>query len=108
LSRRNAGDVAKALLEKARGDEIGLRVLADRTDVPDHVVGFLAQQAIEKALKSVLTARGVPFERSHDIEYLCDLAKARGFRLHLTCMLPSRLRLGRSSSATPTPSTRAR
>jgi HEPN domain-containing protein len=45
----------------------------DNPDVPHHVADFLAQQAIEKALKAVLTARDLPFERSHDIDYLCDL-----------------------------------
>jgi HEPN domain-containing protein len=49
--------------------------------VPDHVAGFLAQQAIEKALKAVLTARGVPFERSHDIDYLYGLVEDTGLRL---------------------------
>jgi HEPN domain len=73
LSKRDEHDVADALLAKAVGDEAGLRVLVDHPDVPDHVAGFLAQQAIEKSLKAVLTARGVLFERSHDIDYLCSL-----------------------------------
>jgi hypothetical protein len=81
LSKRDATDVAAALLEKAQGDEAGLRVLVDRLDVPDHVPGFLAQQAIEKALKAVLTARGVAFQRSHDIDYLCGLLESSGLSL---------------------------
>jgi len=78
LSKRDEHDVADALLAKAAGDEAGLRVLSDHPDVPDHVAGFLAQQAIEKSLKAVLTARGVPFERSHDIDYLCSLIEESG------------------------------
>jgi hypothetical protein len=81
LSKRDERDVADALLAKAGGDEAGLRALADNRDVPDHVAGFLAQQAIEKALKAVLTAHGVPFERSHDIDYLCDLIEGAGLDL---------------------------
>lgn len=81
MSRRDEHDVARALLAKASGDEAGLRALADRHDVPDHVAGFLAQQAIEKALKAVLTARGVSFERSHDIDYLCGLIEDLGLPL---------------------------
>ncbi|MHB8241271.1 MAG: HEPN domain-containing protein [Solirubrobacteraceae bacterium] len=46
--------------------------------MPDHVAGFLAQQAIEESLKAVLTARGVPFERSHDIDYLYSLIEESG------------------------------
>ncbi|HST54779.1 MAG TPA: HEPN domain-containing protein [Solirubrobacteraceae bacterium] len=69
------------LLAKASGDEAGLRALVDNPEVPDHVAGFLAQQAIEKALKAVLTARGVPFERSHDIDYLCGVIEDSGLPL---------------------------
>jgi HEPN domain-containing protein len=81
LSKRDEHDVAEALLAKASGDEAGLRALVDHPDVPDHVAGFLAQQAIEKALKAVLIARGVPFERSHDIDYLCSLIEESGLQL---------------------------
>jgi hypothetical protein len=81
LSKRDEQDVADALLAKAGGDEAGLRALADHPDVPDHVAGFLAQQAIEKSLKAILTARDVPFERSHDIDYLCDLIEGAGLDL---------------------------
>ena len=90
LSKRNERDVADALLAKAGGDEAGLRALADNPDVPDHVAGFLAQQAIEKALKAVLTARDVQFERSHDIDYLCDLIESAGLTLTPKLKLPSR------------------
>ncbi len=81
MSKRDELDVANALLAKAAGDEAGLRALADHSDVPDHVVGFLAQQAIEKSLKAVLTARGMHFERSHDIDYLCGLIEDDGLDL---------------------------
>jgi hypothetical protein len=81
LSKRDEHDVADALLAKAVGDEAGLRALVDNHDVPDHVAGFLAQQAIEKAIKAVLIARDVPFERKHDIDYLCSLIEATGLDL---------------------------
>ncbi len=81
MSKRDEHDVAEALLAKASGDEAGLRALVDHHDVPDHVAGFLAQQAIEKALKAVLTARDTPFERRHDIDYLCSLIEDAGLDL---------------------------
>ncbi len=81
MSKRDEHDVADALLVKAVGDEAGLRALVDHLDVPDHVAGFLAQQAIEKALKAVLTARDAPFERKHDIDYLCSLIEDAGLSL---------------------------
>jgi HEPN domain-containing protein len=77
LSKRDENGVASALIAKAAGDEAGLRALAENYDVPDHAVGFLAQQAVEKALKAVLLVRGVPFERKHDIEYLCGPDRRR-------------------------------
>lgn len=81
MSKRDEHDVADALLAKAVGDEAGLRALVDHHDVPDHVAGFLAQQAIEKALKAVLIARDVTFERKHDIDYLCSLIEDAGLDL---------------------------
>jgi HEPN domain-containing protein len=81
LSKRDEHDVADALLAKAVGDEAGLRALVANHDVPDHVAGFLAQQAIEKALKAVLIARDVAFERKHDIDYLCSLIEDAGLDL---------------------------
>ncbi|MGN6371992.1 MAG: HEPN domain-containing protein [Solirubrobacteraceae bacterium] len=47
--------------------------------MPDHVAGFLAQQAVEKSLKAVLMKHGVHYERSHDLDYLCDLIEDGGF-----------------------------
>ncbi|HVA18565.1 MAG TPA: HEPN domain-containing protein [Solirubrobacteraceae bacterium] len=82
MSKRDEHDVAEALLAKAIGDEAGLRALVDNHDVPDHVAGFLAQQAIEKALKATLTRRDVAFERSHDIDYLCGLIEDAGLDLN--------------------------
>lgn len=79
MSRRDRSDVARELLAKAVGDEAGLRALVDHDDVPDHVAGFLAQQAVEKSLKAVLMKHGVHYERSHDLDYLCDLIEDGGF-----------------------------
>lgn len=81
MSKRDEHDLAGALIAKAAGDEAGLRALAENYDVPDHVVGFLAQQAVEKALKAVLLVRDVPFERKHDIDYLCSLIEDTGLAL---------------------------
>jgi HEPN domain-containing protein len=81
LSKRDEHDVADALLAKAVGDEAGLHALVNNHDVPDHVAGFLAQQAIEKAIKAVLIGRDVPFERKHDIDYLCSLIEDAGLDL---------------------------
>ena len=112
LSKRDALEVARALLAKAAGDEAGLRALADRDDVPDHVAGFLAQQAIEKSLKAVLTVRGAQFERSHDIDYLCGLIEDDGVNLtddlkDAVALTPWAVEFRYADSFTPNPLDRA-
>lgn len=47
----------------------------------DDVVGFQAQQAVEKAIKVTLVLRGIDFPRTHDIDFL--LARADGHGLGL-------------------------
>ena len=47
-------ELASLLVRKAEGDEAILDRLLDDPDVPDDVLGFHAQQAIEKRLKAVL------------------------------------------------------
>lgn len=65
------------LARKAGADEIVLRKLLDDPDVPDEMLGFHAQQAVEKRIKSVLADRGVEFERTHNIAYLLRLLADR-------------------------------
>jgi HEPN domain-containing protein len=45
------------------------------------VLGFHAQQAIEKRLKAVLAFRGIDFERTHSIGYLTALLEHHGIDL---------------------------
>jgi hypothetical protein len=73
MPARDEVDVANVLLTKARGDEAGLRVLGEHPEVPDDVVGFHAQQAVEKQIKAVLTAHGIRFDKTHELSYLVGL-----------------------------------
>jgi HEPN domain-containing protein len=52
--------------------------LLDTPSVPDDVVGFHAQQAIEKLLKALLSHRRVAFRRTHDLTELLDLLALDG------------------------------
>lgn len=63
------------LLRKAAEDEAGVRALIDRLDVSDTLIGFHAQQAVEKLIKAVLGQRGVRYPFTHDIALLIDLAR---------------------------------
>jgi len=59
-------EYAEILLQKAEGDCTAVRVLLEREEIADDIVGFHAQQAVEKAMKAVLSLSGVDYPRTHD------------------------------------------
>lgn len=65
--------VAEMLLESARQDLAACDLLVDAAGIGDAIVGFHAQQAVEKSLKAVLSARAIEFRRTHDLLTLLDL-----------------------------------
>lgn len=66
-------EVARLLLDKAAGDLAAVRVLAADVNQADHVVGFHAQQTVEKSIKAVLASREVEIPMTHDLGYLMTL-----------------------------------
>lgn len=70
--------LAETLLVLARRDEQAFRKLASDSALHDSLAGFHAQQAVEKALKAVLSQKGVAYRRTHDIAELLDLANDAG------------------------------
>jgi HEPN domain-containing protein len=64
---------ARLLMQKAAEDVYVLERLAGDAKAPDAIMGFHAQQAVEKCLKAVLTSRGIPYARTHDLAALIDL-----------------------------------
>lgn len=77
----DARELAQVLARKAEGDESILDRLLDDADVPDDVLGFHAQQAIEKRLKAVLAFHGIGYDRTHSIGYLTSLLERHGIAL---------------------------
>lgn len=71
-------EYAELLLERAKSDLGACRVLMADEDMLDDVVGFHAQQAIEKALKVGLVLTDTDFPRSHDLRELADIAVDAG------------------------------
>jgi HEPN domain-containing protein len=72
------GELARQLLERADDDVAAARALLDVSDVSDFIIGFHAQQAVEKALKAVLAMRAIEYPFTHDLELLVILcARAR-------------------------------
>lgn len=66
---------AEVLLRKAREDEFVLEKLIHDPASPDDILGFHAQQAVEKALKAVLALHGVHYPFIHDLKTLVDLVR---------------------------------
>ena len=73
-----ARDHARVLLGKARDDEVAVRKLVDDPDIADAVVGFHAQQAVEKAMTAVLSAHEHAYPWTHDVRHLMELLEAAG------------------------------
>ncbi len=71
-------DYAEALLCKARDDGYVVRCMSADASAPDWINGFHAQQAVEKAIKSVLTKHEVEFPRTHNLSMLIELLRHHG------------------------------
>jgi HEPN domain-containing protein len=72
------GQLAAILARKATEDAVALREFEGNTNVADSILGFHAQQTIEKWLKAVLADRGVDFEYTHDLRRLIELVEELG------------------------------
>jgi len=62
--------MADLVLEAARRDVDAYMALVQHEGIHDSILGFHAQQAIEKAIKAVLFKRGVMVPRTHNIGQL--------------------------------------
>jgi HEPN domain-containing protein len=70
LPERDPKAEAAVLARKAGDDAEAMQWLASKPDISDEIIGFHAQQAVEKWLKSVLGSRGIAFEYTHDLHRL--------------------------------------
>ncbi len=70
--------IARLMLTSEQRDVDACRVLAAAPDTADVIVGFHAQQTIEKSLKAVLSHRAIEFPRTHDLAALMDLLADHG------------------------------
>lgn len=64
---------AAVLARKAQADAVAVRELAGNPEITDEIIGFHAQQAIEKWLKALMAHRGMDEVRIHDIGRLLQL-----------------------------------
>ena len=66
---------ALILLRKGHHDQYAMNRLSEDPLVPDEIIGFHAQQAVEKLIKAVLTYRGVDYQRTHKLRRLIALLR---------------------------------
>ena len=86
-------ELAAQLLDRAADDVAAANALLDVAGVSDAIVGFHAQQAVEKAIKAVLTSSGIDYPFTHDLELLglSPITPARPCRSSWTMCRGSRL-----------------
>jgi HEPN domain-containing protein len=77
------GDLPQVLLGLARDDEFAARSLLRVPGVADSILGFHAQQAVEKSLKAALASRGIEFPYTHDLDGLLELCRTNGLDVPL-------------------------
>lgn len=70
-----------ALLARAEDDLYVVRRLRLDADAPGWVLGFHAQQAVEKALKAVLSGAGQAYPRTHNLVMLIELLRSAAIDL---------------------------
>ena len=70
--------MAQLFARKAEIDAEALQVLAAQPHISDTVVGFHAQQAIEKSLKSVMVFNGIGEKTKHDLGRSLELLSEAG------------------------------
>ena len=63
-------DLARRFLSLAERDFKAFRKLADDPEMDDEVIGFHAQQAVEKCLKAVLALHRAEVRKTHDLREL--------------------------------------
>jgi HEPN domain-containing protein len=71
----------RVLLGLAADDEFAARSLLPVEGITDAILGFHAQQAVEKATKAVLEHGGVEYPYSHDLDGLFELCQESNIRV---------------------------
>ena len=87
---KRSREYADALLRRARDDQYVVTRLGSDPEAPVWAVGFHAQQAVEKAVKAVLTASDVEYARTHNLSFLLGLLEEAG-----VCAPPGAAGLGK-------------
>ena len=71
-------EASRVLAHNATEDATAVREFAANSEIADSIVGFHAQQAIEKWLKAAMAHRGIKYTRTHDIDRLAETLELDG------------------------------
>jgi HEPN domain-containing protein len=71
-------ELARLFLRKGGEDLDAAQILTGAHRAADTVVGFHAQQAVEKFTKAVLAAHGIEIPKTHDLRFLFDIGTSNG------------------------------
>jgi HEPN domain-containing protein len=83
LPQRDPRETSGILRKKAEEDATAVREFAANQEIADSIIGFHAQQAVEKWLKAVIASRGARHEQTHDIDRLLERLEATGIEITL-------------------------
>jgi HEPN domain-containing protein len=86
-----SANTPRVLLGLAADDELAARSLLPVEGITDAILGFHAQQAVEKATKAVLEHGGVEYPYSHDLDGLFELCQENNIKVPDTLSGSSRL-----------------
>lgn len=81
MSKREDADLAALLARKAQEDATVVREFGANPDISDGIIGFHAQQAIEKWLKAAMALHGIRQARIHDLGRLLQILEKEGVAL---------------------------
>lgn len=73
MPQRDPAELAARLARKAGEDATAVREFAANSQIADSIIGFHAQQSVEKWLKAMMALRGLRQTRIHDIERLAEI-----------------------------------
>jgi HEPN domain-containing protein len=76
-------ETSRILLRKAGEDATAVREFAGNPEIADSIIGFHAQQAVEKWLKAVTSASGTRHSAIHDIDRLIEIVESTGIEVPL-------------------------
>jgi HEPN domain len=82
-SEPNPSETSRILLKKAEEDATAVRGFAGNQEIADSIIGFHAQQAVEKWLKAVTAANGTRHSTIHDIDRLVEILETAGIEMPL-------------------------